>query len=536
MKTWRRSVCFRAISPFATAFVALVASALAQQPPQAAIPADHIHQTGDAGDQPTDPANAYTTKTTVAESYRTDTSSTPPTKKDGAKGEGTANTSTKAGTTEVESSVTGNVKPPTARSRKTTLEGNSEETTKEGVTTKVSTSNSQTIITETLAQPARSKNQPKSDQATADLKKAKPPIPLLVGLYDHSYQLISANPRAELRFFAARFALPHVAEGSNTGEDIEGAAAHTFFNRKAQEASRAVEWNDLCLTTRGVLNSEQVDLFKEALVLGVRCPSCTEIHWLAFCYNGKIKQFQIFSNSRSDATVHAAVRGWAPLAIQPLGPVVLPDADSLWTAPLDEGGWCVEAFRAGAARGGANCAIRLQLGLSRDNAGVTFAFLGPDASVSLIGDYTEKPISSTSAPVSTQPYDEQIQYYAVVAKAPPLPGPVLISEAANFGRDMVRGELKTLNYTARLKRERLMEGKVLILGVFNASRDENQWFSVSIDAIKQSRVSGHFVTPPLVNGDWYTITTGGFKTQIYIHASSEPENAGTIEYMFLAPQ
>ena len=261
------------------------------------------------------------------------------------------------------------------------------------------------------------------------------------------------------------------------------------------------------------------------------------MHWVAYCYNGKLKQFQIFSNSRAAApNAHAPERGWSQLVIQPLGPIVLPEGDSLWTAPVDEGGWFVESFRETVARGGASCPIRLQLGVSREDAGVSFAFLGPDASVNLAGDYMDKPISSTSTPELTQPYDEQIQYYAVVTKAPTLPGAVAIAEAANFSRDVVRGELKTLRYPARLKRERLVEGKVLILGVFNASRNENQWLSVSIDVAKRTLVSGHFTTPPLVDGDWYSLMTGGFKTQIYMHAVTNGNDVGMIEYMFLAPQ
>jgi len=442
------------------------------------------------------------------------------------------NTRTTAGTIEAESSVTSDVKPPTARTRKTTLEGDlTETTTKDGATRTVSKSNSQTIITETVARPARSKNQPKNDALAADLKKARPPIPFLVGLYDHSHQLISTNPQSQLRFFAARFALPHASGGSNTGEDVEGARAHTLFDFKAKQARHAVEWNSLCLATRGVINVEQVDLLNEAIVLGVFCPNCDEIHWLALCYNGKAKQFQIFSNSLSGSQKHLPIqRAWAAV---PLGGA--PPRD-FWIARIEDGGWYRESFEDASLPNKTPCGIQLQLGLSRASAEVTFAYLGPTASVSLIGDYTDKPLLSTSTPDATQPYDEQIQYYAVVTKAPSLPGPVSISEAANFGRDMVRGELKTLNYRARLKSERLVEGKVLILGVFNASRDENQWLSISIDANKQSRVSGHFSIPPLVNGDWYTVTTGGFKTQIYIHAASDPEDAGTIEYMFLAPQ
>ena len=231
------------------ALFVLIACSLAEEPPQPPDGIDQAHQKSNAGDQVSDPAKSYTTKTTATQSYRTDRSSTSQSSEERAKGEGTVQTWTRAGTTEVESGATSNVKPPAARSLKSALEVDSTETTKNGVTTKVSATHSETITSETLSQSARPKNQPKSDQNTADLGKAKPPVPLLVGLYDHSYQVISTRPLEKIRFFAARIALPHVGDGTNTGEDVEGENAYTFFGRKAGQASCVAEWNNLCLSS-----------------------------------------------------------------------------------------------------------------------------------------------------------------------------------------------------------------------------------------------------------------------------------------------
>ena len=133
-------------------------------------------------------------------------------------------------------------------------------------------------------------------------------------------------------------------------------------------------------------------------------------------------------------------------------------------------------------------------------ANITFSFRGPNISVSLIGDYDDKRLAAEPDLDDIAPVDEEIHYYAIVASAIPdrrqpnfLPNffanVVYSGEAAELGREVALGEGKTLKRHSTLKRQRLTEGKVLILGVFNASRDENQWFVVQNDPNRQIQVS-----------------------------------------------
>ena len=112
-----------------------------------------------------------------------------------------------------------------------------------------------------------------------------------------------ANRGAPVRFFAAQFKLP---QGSI---DLKDARAYDTFQRKAEEASRVVEWNNVSLVARGFLNQTQYDL-NDWVIVGANCPSCAELHWVAYGYDDNNSRFEVFSNSRSGRRGHSQVRGW----------------------------------------------------------------------------------------------------------------------------------------------------------------------------------------------------------------------------------
>ena len=164
---------------------------------------------------------------------------------------------------------------------------------------------------------------------------------------------------------------------------------------------------------------------------------------------------------------------------------------------------------------------------------MSFAYVAPIASVSLVGDYIEKPVAPTTQLIPKDLFDEQIHYYAVLLSASPPHHLTLINRAAEFGQQVVQGKGTTLNYQASLKRQRLIDGKVLVLGVFNASRKSNDWLTVEaagdrLDVRKNGQPESKR------ESGLYQLETGGLKINIDIH--SGPDDPGDVEYMFFAPE
>jgi hypothetical protein len=477
-----------------------------------------------------------------------------------AKPGSTRSRKTKSETTQTESTETGATDPTIDQSVKIESEVNTTQTT-QGNTTAIKTE-STTTKTERLNAAPTTKKTAKTGADPADAKKNEPPIPLLIGRYESAYHVLSVRPDLPVRFFAAKFKLPLASDGGDGAADLKGNRAYELFQQKAEEASRIVEWNQFSLVPRGVISQEQVDLRQQWTLLGVFCPSCDEQHWTAVGYDDNKKKFQIYSNNRrvrpalevrerawsSRSFLRPATNGTKFVVRPPFGGHPLEHV-TLSTASVDEGGWLLESFQ-DESRSGKTCGIELELGIARPQTdielqlgaghrqtGVTFAFLAPFTTVSLVGDYIEKPIAPRTQAISIDLFDEQIHYYAVLVSAHPPSDEILamIGPAADFGRRIVQGKGTSLNYFASVKRQRVTDGKVLILGVFNASRSRNQWLSIEGADGKPLKVLGSHAVVPVRSADGlYQITTGGLNIGIQI--KSGRENSGDVEYMFLAPE
>lgn len=482
------------------------------------------------------------TKTTIKESVNTHVERSPLSAKSA-----TRNTSTRSETTETELTRKGTGNPRISRSV-TTRSVNTRTETVSGATKSVTTRSS-TTKTEPLIQPSRTMG--KADAETTDPRKAEPPIPLLVGRYEHAYYLSKTACDPPVRFFAAKFKPPLGRD------DLKEDQAFELFQRKAEEANRVVEWNQFSLAPRGALDQVEIDFRQEWTLLGAFCPSCREHHWIAVGYDENSSRFRVYSNSRRKRTpAEMRERGWQQREIL-RSPRITPDIHRLGTAPIDEGGWFLESFDDPSGMRCCPCKIQLQLGLARPQiqietehgtgrpqAGVTFAYLAAELTlVKLVGDYVEQPIGPTTpTAVLKEIYDDQIQYYAVLVSAkPPLNSalskpvdPALIKRAANFGKRVVLGKGMMLNYRASLKRQRLTDGSALILGVSNPSRDENRWFSVEGTPGQPLIIHDCLGYDSILTDGFHEVKTGGLTIKIRI--DSDAEGRGDVEYMFLSPE
>jgi hypothetical protein len=405
-------------------------------------------------------------------------------------------------------------------------------------------------------QTAGAKRARQAHPGSSAMRASQKTIPFLVGRYEHAYYLLDAGPPDRVRFFAARFRLPL---GPDSGDDLKGDGAYRLFDRKAEEAERAAAANQFSIAPRGVINEEDIDLQTEWLLLGTFCPSCDERHWIAAGYDANTKTVRAYSNSRVKRPINETrERGWVrrnqyrAVAIPPRpgGPrrvfLAVPAGLPLeivpsWSAPIDDGGWFLEKY---ANTAGGPCEIALQIGLGRpssddqiqlgigrQNGGISFAFHLASSWVSLIGDYTEKPIASSAHPLPKDVFEEQLYYYAVViAPGVQRPGE---ADAARFGAELVTVRGMTLNYKARVRRQRLASGKHLLIGVYNASRSENQWLSVTLAPGRPLFVAnqnGIGVTP--IDGT-YEIMTGGLSVKMRL--SPADDNPNDVEYLIFAP-
>ena len=258
-------------------------------------------------------------------------------------------------------------------------------------------------------------------------------------------------------------------------------AAFQRLERKAYQAARAVEWSSSSLGPRGIINQELATRDRWT-VLGVRCPIHSDLHWIAHGYNDSWKRFEIISNSQSGRDAHPPNRRWIERRVSRDAFVSnFPMTFNLWTAPIYERGWVLESFDRPRQP---PCHLQLQMGLSAQDASVTFTFLGPAIRVGLVGDYENAPVSAKSRPEESSP--DAIRHYTVMASISPAIKPrdafytnvIATGEAARLGRDVVLGKGLTLEFPTTVKRRRLTDGQVLVLGVYNPAYDENAWIAV----------------------------------------------------------
>jgi hypothetical protein len=356
--------------------------------------------------------------------------------------------------------------------------------------------------------------------------------------------MAGVNPGAPLRFYAARFKLALGAD------DLKDGKAYNRFQTRAEEAGRVVAWNNTSLGPRAVVNQAQYDL-NDWVIVGVFCPRCDEHHWLAYGYNGNDAKFEIFSNSPTGQSSHPPERGWETRksyrAVREF-PGVIPKPD-IWVAPVDEGGWLVESFVN--RRTGMPCGIRLQLGLARRVANVVFGFQGPKIAVGLTDGHGRLADELEPTLKDSPPASEPIHFYAIIASVLAntqevglrnqfFANVVCSGEAAALGREVASAEGLTLKQHASLKRQRLTDGKVLILGVYNASRDENQWLVIRRTdrhpGLEITKSSGYCWPEPASpnDGTCYKVSTGGF--DVVVRIAQDPDNPDGVEYLFQAPE
>ena len=328
--------------------------------------------------------------------------------------------------------------------------------------------------------------------------------------------------------------------------------------RKAVEASQAVAWNEISLGHHGVINQEQVRLTDWVLVRAW-CPDCGDLHWLAYGFNDSTKRFEIFSNSRRGGADHPAERGWkvtrcdlpwigiAAGALPFPVPLVLMvgPARYLWCAPVLDGGWVVERFN---DLQHPQCNLALQLGLARKVAKVTFTFTGPVASVGLLDD------EDTRSNPEANPAG-LLQYYAVEAEFLPPRGAipaqwqrfheafldhvVASGEAADLAVRILSGEGRSLGSVSKLRPVRLPEGRTLVLGVYDPSRQENRWWAVWIDQSvglrvatdEEMAVAGWLHSPHLRQAE-YKVTIAGHDVRMLVEEDRDRPGRG-VEFLFL---
>ncbi len=333
-------------------------------------------------------------------------------------------------------------------------------------------------------------------------------------------------------------------------DDLKDGKAYNLFQTRAEEAGRVVAWNNTSLGPRTVVDQAQYDL-NDWVIVGVFCPRCDEHHWLAYGYNGNDAKFEIFSNSPTGRPSHPPERGWETRkscrTVREF-PAAVPKPD-IWVAPVDEGGWLVESFVN--RRTWIPCGIRLQLGLARRAANVVFGFQGPKIAVGLTDGHVRLADELEPTLKDSPPASESIHFYAIIASVFAgehqggfrdqfFANVVWSGEAAALGREVAFAEGLTLKQHSSLKRQRLTKGKVLILGVYNASRDENQWLVVQpgdpfpgLEVWKSSGYSSPVRATPIA-GTCYEVSTGGF--DVLVRIAQDPENPDGVEYLFQAPE
>lgn len=355
------------------------------------------------------------------------------------------------------------------------------------------------------------------------------------GLCDKRCQRHRKNPCDQpLRFFAARVRVDNV--------DLTKMDVDQILEKAGRRAARVISANRISLVPIGVVDREQIDLGKEWAILGVACPLCEDVHWTAVGFNGASHRHEIHTNSRDpNLNLHDQALRWTH---QPgVGNLMnwllgVPSnfLDGHWVAPLDEGGWGAVPF-ANTAHCRCRCEITLRIGLARENGDVTFAFQGPPRSVRMLGDYVDKALTSHGDP--NHLYDEQIQYYAVVAT-----GAVPERQVSDFAVGYLRGAGKTLQSPMIMNRYRPTTDKFLILGVENAGRHERKEFVVAFDGQKGEWMiwdprDGWTLLP--AGETWRRTSSGGFEINLRIVRDAaayktEGREGTEVGFLFLMPQ
>ncbi len=337
------------------------------------------------------------------------------------------------------------------------------------------------------------------------------------------------------RFFAVRIQ-PEALEAQ--------AGMYPILKRAAEEAARAVLWNSISLVPSGVVTRRRFSLLKDWIVLGVDCPFCHELHWVALGFDQEDQAFELHTNSRvpasdCDQKLGARESPFArranlaitlSLSMAPLLWYIPPSRLRLdeWVAPLDGGGWGVVTFRHPLTQKA--CPIELQLGFSADGRGAEFAFRGVSRSIRMIGEYQDKSLASPES--SREIYDEQIQLYAVVAT-----GAGIGDAASTFAREFIEGKGKTLFQPSQFQRYRLTRDKVLTLGVLNASRGEQTDFELTLDPQNMLVIRSPQGSTKLSASDEHLlkVKTGGFVVQLLITTESCEGDGVNLGFLFLPP-
>jgi hypothetical protein len=284
-----------------------------------------------------------------------------------------------------------------------------------------------------------------------------------------------------LRFFAARFEPPardyspnEAADPNRYNDDL-----YEDLNIKAFDGARAVDRNAVSLGPQGVVNQEELGA-DSWIVFGVSCPVHAEQHWLGCGRNKRLQRYEVMSNSRGSKASHPARLGWEQ-RIYLRRRQGVETWDDYWAVALVEGGAATESFDSLGER--ESCGVQLRLAMPRGEATVRFAFLGPTISVGLVGEYER--VSGSSRSSFEQLAQDQTRHFLVMASERTgggsdqfLKNVVLDGEAAQLGRDVTLAEGYTLASPSTLRRFELVEGKVLVIAGYNATRDETDWLAV----------------------------------------------------------
>jgi hypothetical protein len=377
--------------------------------------------------------------------------------------------------------------------------------------------------------------------------------PALASILGQTPGLAVTAAGVPLRFFAAQFTLP-IGPGSDT---IPRWKAQILLQQKATEARHVVELNRTSLSPNTALNQQRISMMNW-VVMGVFCPIHNELHWLGYGYHDTAQRFEVYSSSKSDAVVHEPGLGWRREQGVVPGPVPFPF--SYWVAPVDEGGAVVESYDPPV---GSQCGIKLLIAFSRRATNVTFGFQGPTISIVLLDD-GEPPVDRPASPDATLPdLSDPIHYYAILATLlPTIPYQqldpanwgtqfkiaVFGGTAAKVGRDAARVRGTALKDPSQLRRIRLPQGKALLLGAYNATKDENHWLVVYRDNTNSLQVNSIVqllenpcsmpvpVFPWTTNslGPWYTLHPNS-GLDVKLHLADEPGAPTGVEFYFVDP-
>lgn len=338
------------------------------------------------------------------------------------------------------------------------------------------------------------------------------------------------------------------------------------IEEKIAEGSRIVDWNSFCLVHSGVVNREMIRK-DESLLVGVHCPTCNDYHWVAigsrkaFYKRSQDETYEIRTNGLGNRINTDLIKGWnqkkfyrfnkflstfkefivslntlRELQFRPFWNQFVNIIRDVWIAPIEEGGYHLERF----VHNSTPCGIEVGAGITREGD-FAFSFNAVNyASVSMIGDYVNKP--SGGIDQLFLPYAEMIHYYAIVISDPNLICNKLNEHrlytlgklSANYAAETIRLQGLSLKDVTSLKRQRLSHDKIIVLGVYNSTKGENQWISFyrskNGSMTYQTNIF-NFTAPPKPDS-WCGFQTGGFVIELF---TSVQQN-GDFEYMFLNPR